>query len=349
MTRKQVPSVPKSAYAAAGVDIEAKSRTFERMREAVQSTYTPAVLGGIGSFGGLFALGELLQARDPVLVSSTDGVGTKTMIAAMMGRYETIGHDIVNHCINDILVQGARPLFFLDYIASGKLDPDMVVAIVESCAEACRASGCVLIGGETAEMPGVYRPGTFDLVGTLVGWVERDAIVDGRNVRPGDVCLGLPSSGLHTNGYSLARQVFADTGWEAVLPELGRPVGEVLLTPHWAYLDEFETLVGAGVTVKAMAHVTGGSFPDNLPRVLPPGVGVQIDRAAWEVPVIFRLIQERGQVDEMEMYQVFNMGVGLVLLVAAQEVERALAALSGKVLVIGRAVPWDGTGPRVRL
>jgi phosphoribosylformylglycinamidine cyclo-ligase len=349
MTKKQEPSALKSAYAAAGVDIEAKSRTFERMREAVQSTYTPAVLGGIGSFGGLFALDERLQARDPVLVASTDGVGTKTMIAEMMGRYETIGHDVVNHCINDVLVQGARPLFFLDYIASGKLDPDMVVAIVESCAAACRTSGCVLIGGETAEMPGVYRPGTFDLVGTLVGWVERDAIVDGHSVQPGDVCLGLPSSGLHTNGYSLARRVFADTGWETVLPELGRPVGEVLLTPHRAYLNEFEALVSAGVTVKAMAHITGGSFPDNLPRVLPPGVGVQIDRAAWEVPVIFRLIQKRGQVDEIEMYQVFNMGVGLVLLVAAQEVERALAALSGEALVIGRAIPWDGTGPRVRL
>ena len=337
------------AYAAAGVDIEAKMGAFERMQEAVQSTYTPAAVAGMGAFGGLFALDEMLQARDPVLVSSTDGVGTKTMIAESMRRYETIGHDIVNHCINDVLVQGARPLFFLDYIAAGKLNPDTVVAIVTSCAEACRASSCVLIGGETAEMPGVYRPGTFDLVGTLVGWVERDAIVDGRDVRPGDVCLGLPSTGLHTNGYSLARRVFADVSWETVLPELGRSVGEVLLTPHKAYLEEFEALVDAGVTVKAMCHVTGGSFLDNLPRVLPPGIGVRLDRSAWEVPVIFRLIQERGQVDEMEMYHVFNMGIGLVLLVAADEVERALEALSGQAMVIGEAVAWDGGGDRVRL
>jgi phosphoribosylamine--glycine ligase/phosphoribosylformylglycinamidine cyclo-ligase len=338
-----------SAYAAAGVDIEAKSRIFERMREAVQSTYTPAVLAGMGPFGGLFALGELFRTRDLVLVSSTDGVGTKTMIAEATGRYETIGHDIVNHCVNDVLAQGARPLFFLDYIASGKLESDTIVAIVTSCADACRASGCVLIGGETAEMPGVYCPGAFDLVGTVVGWVERDAIVDGSKVHPGDVCLGLPSSGLHTNGYSLARRVFADVGWETVLPELGRPVGEVLLTPHRAYLKEFETLVEAGVTIKAMSHITGGGFPDNLPRVLPQGVGVEIDRAAWDVPAIFRLIQERGRVDDMEMYHVFNMGIGMVLLVAAEEVERAVDALSGEAVVIGRAVPWDGSESRVRL
>ncbi len=338
-----------SAYSAAGVDIEAKMGIFERMRAAVEGTYTPAVLAGMGSFGGSFALDELLQAHNPVLVSSTDSVGTKTMIAQAMGRYETIGHDIVNHCINDVLVQGARPLFFLDYIAADKLESDVIVAIVTSCAEACRASGCVLIGGETAEMPGVYRPGAFDLVGTLVGWVERAAMVDGRDVQPGDVCLGLPSTGLHTNGYSLARRVFADIGWETVLPELGRPVGEVLLTPHEAYLKEFEALVDAGVTIKAISHITGGGFPDNLPRVLPPSVGVEIDRAAWEVPVIFRLIQQRGQVEEMEMYRVFNMGIGLIVLVPAQEVDRALEALSGEAVVIGQAVAWDGNGPRVRL
>ncbi|MFQ6100426.1 MAG: phosphoribosylformylglycinamidine cyclo-ligase [Anaerolineae bacterium] len=349
MTRKQAPSTPKSAYAAAGVDIEAKMGIFERMQAAVESTYTPAVLAGMGAFGGLFSLDELLKARDPVLVSSTDSVGTKTMIAQAMGRYETIGHDIVNHCVNDVLVQGARPLFFLDYIAAGKLEPDVIVAIVTSCAEACRASGCVLIGGETAEMPGVYRPGTFDLVGTLVGWVEREAIVDGRDVRPGDVCLGLPSTGLHTNGYSLARRVFADVSWETVLPELGRPLGEVLLIPHKAYLKEFETLVVAGVRIKAMAHITGGGFFDNIPRVLPPGVGAQIDRAAWEVPVIFRMIQERGQVDEVEMYHIFNMGIGLVLLVDEREVERVLQALSGEAVAIGEAIPWDGNGPRVLL
>jgi phosphoribosylformylglycinamidine cyclo-ligase len=347
--RKQPPSTSKSAYAAAGVNIEAGNRAVELMKEVVRSTYTPAVLAGIGSFGGLFSLEELLQAHDPVLVSSTDGVGTKTMIAAAMERYDTVGHDIVNHCINDVLVQGARPLFFLDYIAAGQLDPEQIAAIVGGCAEACRASGCALIGGETAEMPGVYRPGTFDLVGTLVGWVERDAIIDGGDVQPGDVCLGLPSTGLHTNGYSLARRVFADIGWETRLPELGRPIGEVLLTPHRAYLGEFEALVDNGVTIKAMAHITGGGLIDNLPRVLPPGIGVEIDRAAWEVPTIFRLIQERGGVDEMEMYHVFNMGIGVVILVAEDQVDQAQAALSESVVIIGEAVTWDGNGTQVHL
>jgi len=339
----------RSAYAAAGVDIEVGSRAVELMEKAVRETYTPAVLAGIGPFGGLFSLGEMSGGEGPVLVASTDGVGTKTMIAAAMGRYDTVGHDIVNHCMNDVLVQGARPLFFLDYVAAGRLDAERVAAIVGGCAEACKALGCALVGGETAEMPGVYKPGTFDLVGTMIGWVERDAVVDGSAVRPGDVCLGLPSTGLHTNGYSLARRVFSGMSWETVLPELGRPLGEVLLAPHRAYLKEFEALVDAGVQIKAMAHITGGGFFDNIPRVLPDGVGVWIDRTAWEVPAIFRLIQRRGRVDEMEMYRVFNMGIGLVLLVAAEDVDRALGALSGEALVIGEAVPWEGDGPRTRL
>ena len=341
-----------SAYAAAGVDIAAGNRAVTLMKEAVSKTYTPAVLTEIGSFGGLFSLQDIVRASDPVLVSSTDGVGTKTMIAAAMGRYDTVGHDIVNHCINDVLVQGARPLFFLDYIAAGKLDAEQIATIVAGCAEACQASGCALIGGETAEMPGVYQPNTFDLVGTLVGWVERDAIIDGSSVEPGDICIGLPSTGLHTNGYSLARHVFSDlgrAGWETVIPELGGAVGEVLLTPHKAYLGEFETLVGADVNVKAMAHITGGGFVDNVPRVLPDQVGVAIDREAWEVPAIFRHIQTRGNVDDTEMYHVFNMGIGMVLIVSAEETERALEALGGKAMVIGEAVSWDGAGVRVRL
>ncbi|MGD2207213.1 MAG: phosphoribosylformylglycinamidine cyclo-ligase, partial [Anaerolineae bacterium] len=259
---------PESVYAAAGVDIESGDRAVELMKAAVRSTYTPAVLAGVGSFGGLFALEQVLQGRDPVLVASTDGVGTKTMIAAAMSRYDTVGCDIVNHCMNDILVQGARPLFFLDYIAAGKLDPEQVAAVVGGCAQACKALDCALVGGETAEMPGVYRRGTFDLVGAMVGWVEREAIVDGSKVRPGDVCLGLPSSGLHTNGYSLVRHIFADTGWDTVFPELGRPLGDVLLTPHRAYLSQIEALWGANVHIKAMAHITGGGFSGNIPRVL---------------------------------------------------------------------------------
>jgi phosphoribosylamine--glycine ligase/phosphoribosylformylglycinamidine cyclo-ligase len=337
-----------SAYAAAGVDIEAGNRAVELMKEAVRSTYTPAVLADIGLFGGLFGLKEAIQAHDPVLVGSTDSIGTKTMIAAVMGRYDTIGQDLVNHCINDILVQGASPLFFLDYFASSKLDPEQVAAAVGGCAAACREVGCALIGGETAELPGVYHPGEFDLVGAIVGWVERDSIIDGREVKPGDVCLGLPSSGLHTNGYSLARRALAGIGWETVLPELDCSVGEALLAPHRAYLAEFEMLVEAGINIKAMAHITGGGFIDNIPRVLPDGIGVEIDRSAWTVPPIFHLIQERGSVDEMEMYRVFNMGIGLVMLVSPEQVEGALTALP-EAIVIGNAAAWDGHSPRVRL
>jgi phosphoribosylformylglycinamidine cyclo-ligase len=337
------------AYSAAGVDIGAGERAVELMRAAVQRTYTPAVLAGIGNFGGLYSLAEVNRARDPVLVASTDGVGTKTVIAAAMDRYDTIGHDIVNHCLNDILVQGARPLFFLDYVAAPKLDPERIATIVNGCAEACRALGCALLGGETAEMPGVYRPGTLDLVGTMIGWVEQEAIIDGRDVRPGDLCLGLPSSGLHTNGYSLARHVLGEIGWETALPELGRPLGEVLLEPHRAYLREVEALWAAGLTIKAMAHITGGGFPGNIPRVLPPGVGVELDQAAWEPPAIFALIQQRGRVDPAEMVHVFNMGIGLVLVLTVEDADRALAVLGDSAVVMGRVVPWDGREPRVRL
>ena len=342
-----VHHLPSTAYAASGVDIDAKMTAFQRMRAAVESTYTSAVLGGAGAFGGQIALDDVCL-HDAVLVASTDGVGTKTMIAEVMGCYDTVGHDIVNHCVNDVLVQGARPLFFLDYIASGKLEPDVIVSVVSGCAEACRAVGCVLIGGETAEMPGVYKPGSFDLVGTLVGWAPRDELIDGRDVCPGDVCLGLPSSGLHTNGYSLARRVLGDLGWETVLPELGCSVGEALLAPHRAYLAEFDALVSAGVRVKAMAHITGGGFLDNLPRVLPDGVGVTLDRSAWHVPPIFRLIQQRGQVSDDEMHRVFNMGVGMVVIVAPEDVEAALAAVP-EAVIIGETEPWDGLGTRVRL
>ncbi len=336
-----------STYAASGVDIDAKMTAFQRMRAAVESTYTSAVLGGAGAFGGQIALDDVCL-HDAVLVASTDGVGTKTMIAEVMGRYDTVGHDIVNHCVNDVLVQGARPLFFLDYIASGKLEPDVIVSVVSGCAEACRAVGCVLIGGETAEMPGVYKPGSFDLVGTLVGWAPREELIDGRDVRSGDVCLGLPSSGLHTNGYSLARRVLGDLGWETVLPELGCSVGEALLAPHRAYLAEFDALVSAGVRVKAMAHITGGGFLDNLPRVLPDGVGVTLDRSVWHVPPIFRLIQQRGQVIDDEMHRVFNMGIGMVVIVAPGDVDAALAAVP-EAVIIGETEPWDGLGTRVRL
>jgi phosphoribosylamine--glycine ligase/phosphoribosylformylglycinamidine cyclo-ligase len=342
------------AYAAAGVDIDRKMGAIERMKQVVQKTYSPAVLAGIGNFGGLFDAGILHRAVSPVLVASTDGVGTKTKIASAMGRYKDLGQDIVNHCVNDILVQGARPLFFLDYIASSRLDPDMLVDLVDGCAEACAAAGCALLGGETAEMPGVYAPGEFDLVGTLIGWVEKASIVDGRNVRPGDVCLGLPSTGLHTNGYSLARKVFQDLSWDTHLDGLGTTLGESLLLVHRSYLQPVEKLWNLGITIKAMAHITGGGFPDNLPRVIPANVGVALDRAAWEPLPIFRLIQEHGRVDAREMYRVFNMGMGMVLFLSPQEVDRALNALRdlfpGEPLaVIGEVIAWDGSGERVRL
>jgi phosphoribosylamine--glycine ligase/phosphoribosylformylglycinamidine cyclo-ligase len=338
------------AYARAGVDIARGDQAVELMREAVCSTYTAGVLAGIGPFGGCFGLGSVGQAGDElVLVASTDGVGTKTMIASAMARYDSVGHDIVNHCTNDILVQGARPLFFLDYVAAARLDPEQIATLVGGCAEACRVLGCALLGGETAEMPGVYQPGTFDLVGTMVGWVQRSAIIDGRSIERGDLCVALPSSGLHTNGFSLARRAFAGVSWSTVLPELDQSLGECLLAPHRAYLSEIETLWAAEVTIKGMAHITGGGLPGNIPRALPAGVGVHINRDGWQVPPIFHLIQERGGVDEIEMYRVFNMGVGLVLLVAPDDADRVLDTLSGEARIIGEVVPWNGDIPRVRI
>lgn len=336
------------AYRRAGVDIDAGNRAVELMRAAVRSTYGPEVLAGIGAFGGLYDAARLQRVEQPVLVASTDGVGTKTRIAVALGRLEGLGEDIVNHCINDILVQGARPLFFLDYVAMAKLDPEAVARIVTGCARACRAAGCALLGGETAEMPGVYAPGEIDLVGTIVGWVDRRRIVDGSAVEAGDVVLGLPSSGLHTNGYSLARQAFADVPWETVFPELGRPLGEVLLEPHRSYLADIEALWAAGVEVKAMAHITGGGFVENIPRVLPAGVGVRLRAGAWPVPPIFALIQRLGGVDEHEMFRVFNMGIGLAVILSPGDAARALDAAPG-MRAIGEVVPWAGEGSRVQL
>lgn len=343
-----------SAYAAAGVDIDRKMGAIEQMKALARQTYTPAVLAGIGNFGGLFDACALKDATAPVLVASTDGVGTKTKIAAAMGRYEGLGHDIVNHCVNDILVQGARPLFFLDYIASSRLDPDMLVSLVKGCAEACTAAGCALLGGETAEMPGVYAPGEFDLVGTIVGWVDKEQVVDGRHVRPGDVCLGLPSTGLHTNGYSLARKVFADVPWDTYIGELGTTLGDALLRVHRSYLRPVEKLWKAGITIKAMAHITGGGFYDNLPRVIPSDVGVAIDRAAWEPPPLFGLIQERGHVSTTEMYRVFNMGIGMVLFQEPQIAQDSIDLLrdefaEGQPVVIGKVVAWSEGMARVTI
>ncbi len=320
-----------SAYAAAGVDIDAGNAAVALMKHAVQATYTPEVLSGIGSFGGLFDAARLRRMRAPVLVASTDGVGTKVKLAATFGRYESIGHDIVNHCINDILVQGAQPLFFLDYIAASKLDPHNVAAVVKGMADACRAAGCALLGGETAEMPGVYAEGAFDVAGMIVGVVERDALLPRHDIAPGDVLIGLASSGPHTNGYSLIRRVLADR-LAAAQPD--DPLVAALLAPHRSYLDVVSRARAAAV-VKALVHITGGGFVENMPRVLPPGLRAEIDYAAWPMPPIFALIQSAGNVSDEEMRRVFNCGIGMVMIVAPEHVDAVRAALGEPAWVIG--------------
>lgn len=338
-----------TTYQDAGVDIEAGNRAVALMRAAVQATYTPAVLAGIGAFGGLFDAAALQTMTAPVLVASTDGVGTKVKVAAQMQRFDTIGADLVNHCVNDILVQGGRPLFFLDYIAASRLAPAEVAAVVTGMADACRAVGCVLLGGETAEMPGVYQAGEFDVAGTIVGVVERSRIVDGRDVQVGDVLMGLPSNGLHTNGFSLARRVLAGLDWAAPHPELGsgRSIGDALLLVHRCYLPEVERLWAAGVVIEAMAHITGGGLLDNVPRSLPAGLGAGIEAGAWPAPPIFELIRRLGEVPDDDMFRTFNMGVGMVIVVAPDAVAAVRQVLGADAYIIGRVVPWSGAGPRV--
>lgn len=329
-----------SAYAAAGVSIEAGNRAVELMAEAVKSTYGPEVLAGIGAFGGLFDATALQRMEAPVLVASTDGIGTKVKLATQVGRYRSLGHDIVNHCINDILVQGARPLFFLDYFAASRLVPEITAEIVCGMAEACRAAGCALIGGETAEMPGVYAPGEFDVAGTIVGVLERKTMLPRSDLGPGDLLLGLSSSGPHTNGYSLIRKVFADTPLDTVFPELGMSLAEALLAPHRSY---YNVLYPVLAEVKALAHITGGGFLENIPRVLPSGVSAVVRRAGWPVPPLFRLIQERGQIGETEMYRVFNMGIGMVVIVAREQATRLQERLPEQTWIIGELIAGNRT------
>lgn len=337
-----------SAYAAAGVNIDAGNRAVDLMKDAVRSTYGPEVLLGIGAFGGLFDASRLTGMKHPVLVGSTDGVGTKTAVAAAIGSYHTIGQDIVNHCIDDILVQGAEPLFFLDYIAAPVLLPAVIAAVVEGVALACREAGCAILGGETAEMPGVYAPGQMDVAGTIVGVVEREAIIDGSDIVADDVLIGLPSAGLHTNGFSLVRSIVSRDAYDQYVDTLGRSLGEALVEPHRSYLPQVRALWAAGVEIKGMAHITGGGYVDNIPRILPDGIGAVVDRAAWEVPALFQLLERLGRLDRDEMYRVFNMGMGMVLLVSAEQVDAALDALPKGAAVIGRTVA-HGDGPRVTL
>ena len=332
-----------SAYAASGVNIDAGNRSVELMKSAVRSTYTQSVLAGIGAFGGLFDAGALKSMQNPVLVASTDGVGTKVRLAAQVGRYESLGIDIVNHCINDILVQGARPLFFLDYFATAKLVPEITAAVVTGISQACREAGCAVLGGETAEMPGVYHDGELDIAGTIVGLVERDKILPRADLHPGDLLIGLASSGPHTNGYALIRSVFANTPLEPVLPELGISLADALLAPHRSYLHVLGPALDCSPSpVKALAHLTGGGYIENIPRILPEGLRAVIHTHAWNVPPLFRLIQSAGQIADTEMYRVFNMGIGMVAVVAPEQVDDFQHILSEPCWVIGELV----SGPK---
>jgi phosphoribosylformylglycinamidine cyclo-ligase len=318
-----------TSYSAAGVDIAAATRAKDLMASAVRSTHGPAVLAGMGAFGGCFDAGLALAGLDaPVLVASTDGVGTKTLVAAALGRYDTVGRDLVGHCVNDILVQGARPLFFLDYVASSRLNPEQVAAMVAGAAEACREVGCALLGGETAEMPDIYVEGTFDLAGTIIGVVDRARMLPAPGVVPGDAILALPSTGLHTNGYSLARRIVESGEGYGARPELlgGQSVGEALLAVHRCYLSEVAALREA-VELKGLAHITGGGLFDNLPRALPAGLGASIRRGTWQIPPIFTYLVERGAIAEAEAFHALNMGLGMLAIVPADAVAAALAAV----------------------
>jgi phosphoribosylformylglycinamidine cyclo-ligase len=308
-------------YSDAGVSIDAANRAVERIKESARRTFNARTLSEIGSFGGMFD-GAFPAMRAPVLVASADGVGTKLKVAFDTGVHDTVGRDLVNHCTNDILVQGARPLFFLDYVATGKLAPEVIAAVVEGCAQGCRENGCVLLGGETAEMPGFYGEGEYDIAGFIVGVVDRERVIDGQRIEPGDAVLALPSVGLHTNGYSLARKLFfevASYDLDTRLEELGMTAGEALLLPHVSYLKPLEGLLDGG-TVKGLAHITGGGLIDNVPRILPEGVGVEIRRGSWPALPLFTLLQTLGNVAETEMYRTFNMGVGMVVVCAPADV-----------------------------
>ena len=320
---------PKSAYAAAGVDIDAQEKGLARVKNLAKSTFTAGVLSEIGSFGGLFRP-DLTGLSEPVLVASADGVGTKLAVARQMNDYSTVGIDLVNHCVNDILVQGAEPLFFLDYVGAGALDPKKMVELVEGVAQGCRDNGCALLGGETAEMPGFYQPGDYELVGFIVGLADRPKVLDGSKVAPGDVLVGLPSSGLHTNGYSLARRILfeklgLDAGAKAPWHKK-RKVGETLLDTHLSYLRSIRPLLGHRA-LHAMAHITGGGITDNLPRILPLGTHALIRVGSWPVPELFHYLQEQGEVDVEEMFRVFNMGIGMILSIEPSGLAEVLGLL----------------------
>ncbi len=302
------------SYADAGVSIDNANLAVAKIREYARSTFNERTLTEIGSFGGMFA-GAFPDMAEPILVASADGVGTKLKLAFETGIHNTVGADLVNHCVNDILVQGARPLFFLDYFATGKLEPDVTASVVEGMARACRENGCVLLGGETAEMPDFYPPGEYDLAGFIVGVVDKQKVIDGKSIKPGDVVLGIPSNGLQTNGYSLARKLFFEVGGYRVddhIDELGTTVGEALLATHSSFLLQIGPLLDSGL-IKGLAHITGGGFLENIPRILPDGVSVEINRGSWPELPVFRMMQRLGNVSDTEMFRAFNMGIGMIV------------------------------------
>ena len=329
------------SYADAGVSIDNANRTVAKIREFARSTFNERTLTEIGSFGGMFS-GAFPQMGEPILVASADGVGTKLKLAFETGVHDTVGADLVNHCVNDILVQGARPLFFLDYFATGKLEPDVTASVVEGMARACKENGCVLLGGETAEMPDFYPPGEYDLAGFIVGVVDRSKVIDGKSIEPGDIVLGIPSNGLQTNGYSLARKLFFEVGGytaDTRLEELGESIGDALLKTHQSFLPQLGSHLDSG-NIKGLAHITGGGFLENIPRILPDGVSVEIDRGSWDELAVFGVMQRLGNVSDHEMFRTFNMGIGMVVVVSESDKEAFLSSISG-LKEIGRVVPGD--------
>jgi phosphoribosylformylglycinamidine cyclo-ligase len=347
------------SYADAGVSIDNANRAVAKIREFARSTFNERTLTEIGSFGGMFS-GAFPEMADPVLVASADGVGTKLKLAFETGVHNTVGADLVNHCVNDILVQGARPLFFLDYFATGKLEPDVTASVVEGMARACRENGCVLLGGETAEMPDFYPEGEYDLAGFIVGVVDKKNVIDGRSIEPGDIVLGLPSRGLQTNGYSLARKLFFEVGGykvDSYIDELGTTVGEALLATHQSFLPQIGPLLAKEVSadegvrvplIKGLAHITGGGFLENIPRILPEGVSVEINRGTWPEPPVFGLMQKLGNVSDQEMFRTFNMGIGMIVVCSADDKLRITDRL-GNCHAIGRVTPRNQTATSSRI
>ncbi|MFH1382288.1 MAG: phosphoribosylformylglycinamidine cyclo-ligase [Chloroflexota bacterium] len=329
----------KETYAAAGVNTDLSALAKRRIARLARTTFRPEVLSGVGFFGGLF---EFKGYKKPVLVSSVDGVGTKLKIATALNKHDGVGIDIVNHCINDLFTLGAEPLFFLDYIAMGKLVPKTLEAIVGGLTKACREADCALIGGETAEMPGIYSGDDYDLVGFIIGVVEKDKIVMGKDIVAGDTILGLPSSGLHTNGYSLARKIFGETrkALEVYYPELGCTLGEALLEPHRCYYWGLKPLLPS---IKGMAHITGGGLVGNVPRILPKRLAAKFQSQTWEVPPIFTLLQKKGHIEQQEMYQVFNMGIGMVVICSPENTKKLTKTLPD-TKVVGEIVKQTGEG-----